>query len=702
MSDKKVYELSPTTQNLNQDEDLKDIDIDKDTDELIGRKIDVRINESKDNHKKICEKSQENMLLFRGKIDEVIGYKAGKYQSKQILPHIFFTIRNMVGLATDALPKVEMIPDSDSPKSIRRARSIEDNVEWEMIDNDFSTKLAMGLFDAWAKSDAFLIWFWDYLRDDVAVDVAQMEEITISPDGTNIQEAEYVIHHPYKNRTWWKENYPDNYENIKFEYVKDDKIGLDTTNSNSRGNSAQLIRFIQNDILVEKVKSKDGKDIILKKIKNPYFEWRTPEEQIMEMAKQLRPDYLNEMLMVGITEPTMDEIMAFIPELQVFVPITNYFKKPRKNIVQLPSVKLLGEMYSEMIVQLVKEVYISMNEKKRAFNDNLRGCNQKIVVDADVFSKEEADQITEEPNQVIRIPFSDNGRPMYIEKGGEVPQSFHADIAHDEQAIDDAFGHHAISRGTGNSGTLGQDQMNADSDRTPIRFQSRATERAIVELVEGWLQLMRMFYTKEHYAKKWGDKEGMELIRIINEDIEQGISPHIKPGSMIPISREQRAQRAYEMFIGGALDPYTMYVEMGMPNPKELADRLVNWINLQMVSAEDPEELQADMSGIGGMESIERAGQENKGVQSGDMIPPTPPELVTLEHVQAHYSFLGDNSIKIDDVDRDTLTAHAEVDKATLAQLSAEQGVPPEMVNKQEMMMQQEAQQGQTQDPIAQ
>lgn len=682
MSTEKSYDVSTTYKELETDELYKDINIKTDKDVELAKKIDLRLEESKSLHKRVCAEAEDSMNVFRGRLENIADAKANKFKDKSVLSRVFFTVRNLVGMATDTLPFVEIIPDNDNPKSIKRAKSIAANIEWQMIEVDFQTKLAQGLFDAWIKRDAYFHWFWNYEKDDIDLSVVELEDLSISPEASDIQEAEYVIYHPWKNRAWWKKHYPKKYDKIKFEQNKVDGVSENSEyDKHNRGNVARLIAYWENDILIEKVKGTDSKDIILRKGQNPNFEYRSDEEQKQEFMKSIEDQQKAEekTLMQKATGAVKraTQKVAGIAGMDLsgveFVPIRNYFISSRKPFVQLPSIRLSGELYSESVTKQVREVFLSMNEKKRAYADNLRGCNQKIVVDSNSYTKTQANKITDEPNQVLRADFSENPRPVYIEKGGEVPASFHADIAHDEKYIDDLYGNHEISRGTGKSNTLGQDQMNFQSDRTPIRFQSRATERAILELVQGWLQLMRLFYTKKHYAKKWGEREGLEIIELINEDIEEGVKPHIKPGSMITVSREEKAARAMQLFTGGGLDPYTMFVELDMPNPAELADRLVNWIKFGIISAEEPETVSADMNGSDpAMQTVERANQENEAFQMGDNVPPTPPEYISPEHVKMHYAFLGDKTKKMDDEDVDNLRAHAEVDKATLSNLIAE------------------------------
>jgi len=662
------FEVDP----IHSSETHEDINL-KDDDQLLSRKIDVRLAEGKSLHDNMCRIADENMKLFRGQIDKVAGTDLAKYKSKTVMSRLFLTIRNLVGLATDNPAFIEIIPAKDTPKSLKKAKKIEANVEWGMLRTNFNDTIAECLFDTWIKRDSYIRWFWNYDKNDFDQESVLMDEITIAPDGTDIQDAEFVIYHPLKNRQWFKKNYPEHYDNIKFDAFTAEEASKGIGVAGGRGTVARFINYWENDLVISKVKAKEGDDIILEKKKNPYFEYREPADQFADYARETNPEAMEAAELGGLSA---EEVLP--EEAQEFEPIMNFLPESRKPFVQIPSVRLAKQLYSENVVGQSKEAFIAMNNKKRAFEDNLRGCNQKVIVDTNSFNEEEQNRITDEPNQVIGADFSINAKPVYIEKGGEVPQSFHEDISHDEKYIDDVFGHHEISRGTGKAKTLGQDQLNAESDRTPVRFQTRATERAIVEVVQGWVQLMKMYYTETHYSKKFGSKEGIELMEMIQSDVEEGVEPYIKPGSMMTISKSARASRAMEMFSGKALDPYTLFVEMDMPNPSELADRLINWLQAGMVTDEDPEQIKADMKSQAGTEGdltedpIERADQENKSIQAGSEVPPTPPEYVTMEHVKLHFAFAKDPNKKMEDDDREILLAHAEVDKATLAKLMAE------------------------------
>lgn len=678
-----------------------DIDIEKDEDELIAQKIELRLGEGKGLYDSIMKEVQENEQIFIGNFDKVFKTDLSKHKSKAVLNRIYLTIRNLVGLATDNLPKVQMVPSKDTPPSIKKAEKVKNAIEWGFIRVNFMDIITKCIFDTYIKRDSFARWFWNYDKNDFDLEPVQIEELTFSSEATTIQDAEWLVYHPLKNRKWWKDNYKEVYDQIAFENVK--PISYNGASANStpqtygRGTVARFYQYWEDDVMIEMVYGKTGERIILKKGKNPYFEYRDPLLQVQDWAKTARPEQFQIASQTGLPiEESLPQVLD--PEdIKNFKPIVNFLSEPRKPFVQFPSMKLLGKMYSNNLMGQAKETLSNYIGKKRQIADNLRGCNTKIVVDSNQFSEETAATINDEPMQVIRADMQVTPNPVQvISPTFPELQGVLLDMNHDERYIDDLYGHHEISRGSGNANTLGQDEQNAESDRTPVRMQSRATESAIKEITEGWIQLMKMFYTENHWVKKLGGKDGIEMTEMLNQDIEEGVEPLIIPQSMMKVDK---VARALQLWSAQALDPFTLFKELEMQNPKELADRLLNFMKFQIISDQSPEKIEADMqnqaANNGDMTDnpIERADSENEGFQAGggDKIPPTPRELVTKEHVALHFAFYKDPEKKMEQKDMDLLEAHANVDKATLvanmtemAKTRARQGINEERMAKQQ------------------
>lgn len=670
-----------------------DIDITVDDDETIAKKVALRMMECKAWHDERVKIANENMALFDGDADKFMtSLESGKYNSKAVKNVIFLTIRNMVGLATDNPPLPDVSPSKETPQSIEKARIIAGSIQNDMVRTKFNDRLGHLLFDTWIKSDSFIHWFWNYEINDVDFMEIKTEDLSVANGATSVQDAEYIIYHPYKNRTWWKANYGEQYQNIKFEAIT--KTGK--ASEAGRGHSARLISYWQNDIRVEQVMGKEGTWIVLKKDKNPYYEWRSSDEQIMQWAEQLYPEVAQMAEQTGVTDTQGIQTMITDPQLnpdaqmgdlQKFVPILNFLADPRKPFIQIPSIKLMGDMYSKNLIAQIREVFVSLTMKKRQIADNIRGANTKLVVDSGSFTEKQIASITDQPLQVIRADFSNTPKPLYFAETTNFPiDMVLMDMHDDTQYIDDVFGHHDISRGAGNAGTLGQDQMNAQSDRTPIRYQVRSVENAIVELWQGWIQLKKMFYTDVHYIKMLGATDGMETNQLMSHDIEEGIDPMLQPMSTATMTKVEKANQSLQLYQLGALDPLTLFTDLGKKDAQAQTNRLINWTRAGIISADDPEKLQADMQnhaitpGDSTENPVERADQENTAMQMGSDVPPTPPELVTIEHVKLHMAFVKDKKNKMEQDAMDNINNHIEADKATLVELT-KQGIVGQMGN---------------------
>ena len=140
----------------------EDIDIKVDEDQVIAQKIELRLGEGQGLYDAIMKEVQENEQIFIGNLDQVFKSDLAKYKSRAVLNRIYLTIRNMVGLDTDNIPKVQMIPAKDTPPSIKKAEKVKNAIEYGFIRVNFMDFITKCLFDTRIKRDSFARWFWNY------------------------------------------------------------------------------------------------------------------------------------------------------------------------------------------------------------------------------------------------------------------------------------------------------------------------------------------------------------------------------------------------------------------------------------------------------------------------------------------------------------------------------------------------------------
>ena len=113
-------------------------------------------------------------------------------------------------------------------------------------------------------------------------------------------------------------------------------------------------------------------------------------------------------------------------------------------------------------------------------------------------------------------------------------------------------------------------------------------DRAVKELGDGWVQLMKMFYTDSRKIKMLGTTGDMEVFDMSSEDIEDGQEILVRSGSTLPKDETSEADQALQLWQQGAIDPITLYEKLQFADPMKAAERLMKWKMGTLVSVEQP------------------------------------------------------------------------------------------------------------------
>jgi hypothetical protein len=102
-----------------------------------------------------------------------------------------------------------------------------------------------------------------------------------------------------------------------------------------------------------------------------------------------------------------------------------------------------------------------------------------------------------------------------------------------------------------------------------------AVERAIWEMAQWEVQLMKLFYDKEHYVRHMGP-DGELVESMLSQDlIADGICVSIKANSTDKITRRNTAMA---LLPAKAIDPLSLFEDLDVPNPKERVKRLITFL----------------------------------------------------------------------------------------------------------------------------
>jgi hypothetical protein len=398
--------------------------------------------------------------------------------------------------------------------------------------------------------DGFGMYFWNNDIDDVDFEQIKPYELLIAPGATCIEDAEYVIVKKQRNKKWFETYYPNKVDDIKFVEPKQEISDLyDDTRQKGYENMADVYHYFEDEIWITFTDTE-----ILEKIDNPYWEWRTEEEQREELFKNVKKENIP-------------------PD---WIPVRNHLIKPEKPIIHFKGYHTGGQFYSNSLAKQAFELNIAINKRKCQIQDNADGmANPQKVVDPSI-SKDKVDMITSEPGLKIRV----NPLLYRTEQGAPLPEFVFTDLQHSEQKFDDMVGHHEVSRGATASKrqTAREAIMLRETDITPVRLLIRNSEVAMTKLLNGWVQLMKLYYDQKHYIGRTSTtlKEGTGT-SLKREEIPDNLSIIIKVGSTLPTSKETKRAELFRDLQLGVIDPQTYLEEMGYPNPKKILTRLINF-----------------------------------------------------------------------------------------------------------------------------
>jgi len=535
-------------ENIENKEIKESISIDE-KDYKILEKVKFRRDESEKLHNKKSKEWESNLKFFDGEHWEVAKVSLPTYKADTVINKFFAAVRSLVAFETDAKPDPEVearisTTDANYQEIVDKTKKIESMLDYRWGTDNVPNILTEIYYDRYIFDDGWGMYFWNAEIDDVDFEQIKPSELMFAPGATCVDDAEYIIIQKYRNRKWFEDNYPD--AKVKFEAPKE--AGLKTSEMIDYENMAKVYHYLDDEIWIFFTE-----DEILDKMQNPNWEWRSEEEQKKEIEEK-------------IGQVPID-----------WSPVKNHLLRPQKPIIHFKGYHLGGELYSRSLIKQVAGLSFAIDKRKCQIQDNADAVgNGQWLIDPSIPLKD-VSNITSQAGLKIRI------NPAMAQKimGTPLPEFVFTDLQHSEAKFDDMMGHHEISRGASSSKrqTAREAMLLRETDITPVRLLMRNSEEAIEKLLNGWVQLMKLFYDIPHYVGKSGgaglrDSSGQMLLR---NEIPDSLSIKIKVGSSLPTSRETKRLEYQEDLARGVLDPLTYLELMEYPNPKKILQRVVNY-----------------------------------------------------------------------------------------------------------------------------
>jgi hypothetical protein len=539
-----------------------------------------------------------------------------EYQSDTVINRIFPAVRNMVGLATDSRPSVDILPapaetTEQADVNKQKAKKLSQLFEQRWDEIQMSVKGTKALYQAFIYDDAYLMPFWNYMDNDIDVEIINPKNLLVDPTATSVDDAQYVAVKADKNRKWIQDNYPDKVNSVKFGVSREVTTGYDVQS----GIKDQTTVYF---VMTDEIRIVATKDTILEAGANPFYEFRDEQTQLQDWLK------------AGNGQES-------------FVKLTNYFTRPQKPLIPIPTYNI-GEFYSKSIMNQLKPVQKTIDKRKQQIDENANTtANPQWIYDTDVIESEKADLITNEPGLLIGVP----GGPNSIKKepGADMPSYVLSDLSHSETTFDNIMGHHDISRGSkSKTQTATEAGILSEADQTPVRLIVRNYEQSLVKMYQWWLQLASLFYTEDHYVRVWGISGVKDFVTVNRNDVSDGINIVIRPGSTLPTDKRTMRSDAVQLAQMGLIDPLSLYEILEFPDPVKSSIRLLNWKNgiisdTLQPPAPAPGQPTAVAGQNPGQEDVDWAIAEEARIAQGET-PKLRPEMITQNHIAHHQAVL--------------------------------------------------------------
>ena len=221
--------------------------------------------------------------------------------------------------------------------------------------------------------------------------------------------------------------------------------------------------------------------------------------------------YLVKNKRTGAIKGTHDSEQKAIAQMRLLYGIEGGLKP----IVHFKGYHLGGEFESRSLMKQIMKLNEAVNVRKCQIQDILNGTGSpQIVIDPSV-SRDDAEKITSKPGLKIRV----NPALIKVIPPSAPPPFTLEDMIHTERSFSDMVGLHEVSIGAASrKRQTGKElELLKESDITPIRLLMRNSESALIKLINGWVQLMKLFYDQPHYIGQLGqtgaERYGEFLIR---------------------------------------------------------------------------------------------------------------------------------------------------------------------------------------------
>ena len=571
------------------------------------RVLDMKQTESEnffDNKLALGKRRKKNNDYWKGKqIDFGMFHQ---WQTPYVDNVIYRDVETIIPIAVSKVPDILVSPATEDPEKIKRAKALQ-----SVLDSQIKLRHVRQVLRKATRHSLLDFIFiikarWDKLKQTFIFEALQPDKLILDHTATRTDFG--MSSEAFDFIGEWIEE-PLKVVVAKFPNKKQEIFDR-TAGGIKQGSERQLANKIRYQEIWFTWYDDDGtpieallwryKDLILDKIKNPYWDYEGQER-----AVAIDP----------ITGAPVTETVQF-----------NHFPMPMKPYILMnyQYTGASGPMDDTTPVEQALTLQDVVNKRGRQITELADKANPKKIISQDFISKEDAVDITDDPGETIIGEGDVRGGFTHVPGIPPNPVLFQ-DLVSNRLEIDNIIGAHSTTRGERvpeESGIARQITREGDFGRIDDMVLS-LIEPAVDEMANWMVHFMKVFGTQEHFSQVLGEDGKTEFIEFDRDSIDDGINIVVKAST---VDKTERRATAAQLASSGSIDPLSLMEDLDAKNPIERAKRMIAFQS-------DPSGatyMQLILGDQQGAETLQNNLAQQEGAPEGGAPPvPAPEEEVT-------------------------------------------------------------------------
>lgn len=252
----------------------------------------------------------------------------------------------------------------------------------------------------------------------------------------------------------------------------------------------------------------------------------------------------------------------------------NYLDAPRKSYFLLNHINLGKYVLDDTsLAEQAHPLQDVLEKRGRQIVENADQAASGLVLNSAMISIEDAKRLIGDPSEKIMVDGDVNKAATRLPYN-PLPQYVINDKADARMEIDNIFGANAPLRGEASgSDTLGAEVLSQRANSGRLQTITNAVERLCSQLYPFLVQMMKVYWDEDEIVRYTPAEGKTRFISWNSTKVEDGVKVRVKEGSAMPKDRQQ--QKTDAIALQPTLDPLTLAEMMHLPNPKEIAKRVV-------------------------------------------------------------------------------------------------------------------------------